>query len=141
MWIRQSYGQRIEDMLILHFEQVFGRDFRVSTQVEDRLYGADGYLYGVPVDFTTAFDKKDHTFFLGQVDVLGVYSIAVGARWRNRHEVFPQPVIVFGISFSFKGRYGLQHTLVKLIDKASVESAFDLYWEWVDKYENKELDL
>ncbi len=70
--------------------------FKRATVYEDKFEGTDAFIDGVRVDFTFAFDKKDHIEhrFIKYIEELDLH---LGIRTGNNSgAVFEEPVVVIG---------------------------------------------
>ena len=114
----------------------FGKDAKSSTKSEDLYEGTDLYVLGVRVDFTTAFESKDHMVEIPETMNLGLSTIRFGVRTGNDYHDFDEPVLVVCIDAG--NNHMLKYMYQNILDefKQNVrrifEKGMDLYWDCVD---------
>ena len=68
---------------------------KFSTTQQDRYEGTDLFVLGIPTDITFAFDEKNKTRKLGELNLDGV-TVDYGIRFGNGKVKFKTPVLVIG---------------------------------------------
>jgi hypothetical protein len=114
--------------------------FRFATAQEDKEFGTDAFIWGVPCDFTCNFAGKNYTTDLQvSVKLPGVGAVRFGVRTGNGVIKFETPVLVIGIE-SLDG-YLYKNAIRQIIDSVRrkiddvIEVGQDAYWNWVDAQE------
>ena len=107
--------------------------FKDSTAEQDLFMGTDGFWYGIPVDFTFAFDVKSNMVKKAQVPGTDIY---VGIRIGNGVKSFDTPVAVIGHNaepFFLKDWVlpSLEFNIRKHADMLANVIA-DTYWDYCD---------
>lgn len=153
-----SLGHTLESELIDTFATFFYKGnskvdrsvFRFATVEEDKFFGTDAFMYGLPVDFTRNIKGKNHTTILdASVDLPGVGKVTFGIRTGNGRVKFETPVLVIGVNLNtgseddggFIEGSMLKFSLSHLIDavKKQVQQIIDIgsgaYWDYCDAAE------
>jgi hypothetical protein len=147
---RMSSGHTLETELIDTFATFFHKStgkvdrsvFRFSTKEEDKFFGTDAFMYGLPVDFTCNMMGKNHTTILDvSVELLGIGRISFGVRTGNGRIKFETPVLVIGVDADTENgdiSHILKTSLGRLTDavmkqaQAIVDVGSDAYWNYCD---------
>jgi hypothetical protein len=125
-------GFRLEDMIADRLLVLFGSDFRKANIHEDRIFGTDFYVQGVPIDVTAYAGRKDKMIHCGTVNVWDVFTIQVYARFGNRHHDFSYPVMVleFDVPANREGNLMIQMWL----EKESMYECMDSFFSAIEAY-------
>ena len=114
-------------------EMISGLKCEKASEIDDLYCGTDGYLDGIRVDFTHAFDTKDHLVARKYIEYLDLW---LGIRTGNERKEFSTPVCVIG--GNYEPSYVTQWILPNLNDWAKkhreeiADEVSDFYWGYMD---------
>ena len=108
--------------------------YRKSSQEEDFLYGADCYVYGLPVDVTIG-NRKDHVEWFREIS-LNLSRVVLGRREGNGVINFDDSVLVVFVQPCVPlNDTGRRFVLDELSNLEFIDDLMDSYWEFVDEQE------
>ena len=95
-----SVGIEFEDEIIEKIGTVT-KNIRLALAAEDRFFGTDCVIDGVPVDVTLNYENKTYMRKLEKCVRHGIGEVYYGIRKSNGHIRFETPVLVIGFSVPF----------------------------------------